>query len=82
MHKSDMAPYVNLQDIGSLQVPIPATGSQEPVIEQLRSLQRLGHAIARENEVLADSRDELLPLLMSGKLRVKDAEKKVEAIAQ
>ncbi|MFI7190186.1 restriction endonuclease subunit S [Nocardia nova] len=82
MHKSDMAPYVNLHDIGSLQVPIPATGSQEPVIEQLRSLQRLGHVIARENEVLADTRDELLPLLMSGKLRVKDAEKKVEAIAQ
>ncbi|WP_431969595.1 restriction endonuclease subunit S [Nocardia sp. bgisy134] len=81
MHKSDMAPYVNLQDVGSLQVPMPAEGPHEPVIERLSSLQSLGHVIARENEVLATTRDELLPLLMSGKLRVKDAEKKVEAIA-
>ncbi|APE36865.1 hypothetical protein BOX37_26330 [Nocardia mangyaensis] len=81
MHKSDMAPYVNLQDIGSLQVPVPTADSHGPVIEQLGSLHRLVHGTARENEVLARTRDELLPLLMSGKLRVKDAEKKVEAIA-
>ncbi|WP_082393537.1 restriction endonuclease subunit S [Nocardia arizonensis] len=78
MHKSDMAPYVNLQDIGALRVPIVDLDAFGPTIEQLDSLQNLGHAIARENVALAKTRDELLPLLMSGKLRVKDAEKKVE----
>ncbi|MEV6659110.1 restriction endonuclease subunit S [Nocardia fluminea] len=81
MHKSDMAPYVNLQDVGSLQVPIPAERQHNLVMERLSSLQSLGHVIAQENEVLTTTRNELLPLLMSGKLRVKDAEKKVEAIA-
>lgn len=81
MHKSDMAPYVNLQDIGSLQVPIPKDDSHGSTIEQLGALHQLGHSMARENEALANTRDELLPLLMSGRLRVKDAEKKVEAIA-
>jgi len=32
----------------------------------------------KESQVLASTRDELLPLLMSGKIRVKDAEKVVE----
>ncbi|WP_218026106.1 restriction endonuclease subunit S [Nocardia miyunensis] len=81
MHKSDMAPYVNLQDIGALQVPIPNDDLHCSIIEQLGSLHQLGHAMTRENRVLANTRDELLPFLMSGKLRVKDAEKKVEAIA-
>lgn len=34
----------------------------------------------RESEVLARTRDELLPLLMSGKITVKDAEKRVEGV--
>src|SRR5699024_8100374 len=33
-----------------------------------------------ENEILAATRDELLPLLMSGKITVKDAEKTVEEV--
>lgn len=78
MHKSDMAPYVNLQDIGSLVVPIMDLDAFGSTVEQLGSLQSLGHAVTRENVALARTRDELLPLLMSGKLRVKDAEKKVE----
>ena len=38
-------------------------------------------AAARENETLAATRDLLLPRLMSGELRVKDAERAVEAAA-
>ncbi|MCT1986757.1 restriction endonuclease subunit S [Dermacoccus abyssi] len=34
----------------------------------------------RENETLAKIRDELLPLLMSGKITVRDAEKRVEGV--
>ncbi len=33
-----------------------------------------------ENQTLAATRDALLPQLMSGKLRVRDAEKAVEAV--
>lgn len=37
-------------------------------------------AAERENMRLADTRDKLLPLLMSGKITVKDAEKAVEEV--
>ncbi|GGK53306.1 restriction endonuclease subunit S [Nocardia camponoti] len=76
MHKTDMAPYVNLQDIGSLSVPVP--GPNAP--SALGKLQALTHRVGAESDVLAKTRDELLPLLMSGKLRIKDAEAKVEEI--
>jgi len=35
------------------------------------------NGLVRENDRLAATRDELLPLLMSGKVRVRDAEKVV-----
>lgn len=38
------------------------------------------HALQIENQRLAATRDELLPLLMSGKITVKDAEKTVEEV--
>ena len=44
-----------------------------PLMERL-------HALQRENSYLAATRDELLPLLMSGKITVKDAEKTVEEV--
>ncbi|MEV4158037.1 restriction endonuclease subunit S [Nocardia salmonicida] len=51
------------------------------VRDLIDSLGRHIDSARKESQVLARTRDELLPLLMSGKLRVKDAEKKVEAIA-
>jgi type I restriction enzyme S subunit len=38
------------------------------------------HLLSRENESLAELRDTLLPQLMSGKLRVRDAEKILEEV--
>lgn len=46
----------------------------------MQSLWQRALAAERESLQLAKTRDELLPLLMSGKLRVKDAEKKVEEL--
>ncbi|WP_154402802.1 restriction endonuclease subunit S [Nocardioides speluncae] len=43
-------------------------------------LRERAHAAAVESRSLAATRDELLPLLMSGKVRVKDAEKIVEEV--
>ncbi|HOZ59342.1 MAG TPA: restriction endonuclease subunit S [Nakamurella multipartita] len=37
-------------------------------------------SVRTENQLLAETRDVLLPQLMSGRLRVKDAEKQVEAV--
>lgn len=44
------------------------------------ALRRRTHAAAVETRALSSIRDELLPLLMSGKLRVKEAESVVEAV--
>ncbi|MDN5684673.1 hypothetical protein [Corynebacterium glyciniphilum] len=43
----------------------------EPILDRIRSAQK-------ESRILAATRDELLPLLMSGKITVRDAEKRVE----
>ena len=40
----------------------------------------LGQGGREESRELAATRDELLPLLMSGKVRVKDAEKSLEEV--
>ena len=45
-----------------------------------RSLSGLISSLRNENRSLSTIRDTLLPHLMSGKLRVKDAEKQVEAV--
>ena len=65
--------HLNKSDLerSSVRVPAPTKltwfeGCAEPVVAALVSA-------ARENRVLARTRDELLSLLLSGKLRVKDA---------
>jgi type I restriction enzyme S subunit len=74
MYKSDMAPYINLRDIRSLSMPV-----FDPSVQHRQSKLQSGlldrfDACCVENESLARTRDELLPLLMSGKLSVKAAE--------
>lgn len=80
MFKSDMAPYVNLQDIRTLEIPALDFLTQSEVGERQRVLQEFIHSAQRESDRLAAARDELLPLLMSGRIRVKDAEKSVEEL--
>lgn len=63
--------------------PIPALSQEE--WDHFESfalpMRKRAHAAAQENRSLVMTRDELLPLLMSGKLRVRDAEKVVEEVA-
>lgn len=65
-----------------LDIAVPVPGAQE--MEQIRPLLEgawnLALATERENLRLIDLRDTLLPALMSGKLRVKDAERAVEDV--
>jgi type I restriction enzyme S subunit len=78
MFKSDMAPYINLQDIRSMLVPYPAAGRRAVIGLRQAALQRHVNAMHDENRRLAAMRDELLPLMMSGKVRVRAAEHVVE----
>ena len=80
MHKSDMAPYINLQDIRTLRVPLPAAEEQRRQGETQRALLAVHDGAQAESRRLADLRDTLLPELMSGRLRVKDAEHAVEEL--
>lgn len=80
MHKSDMAPYVNLQDIRSLQVPLPDTSIQHAEGQFQRTMIDEIHGLSAENDVVARTREELLPLLMSGRIRVREAERVVEKV--
>ncbi|WP_378969893.1 restriction endonuclease subunit S [Paractinoplanes rhizophilus] len=81
MNKTDMAPYVNLQDIRSLRVPIPDISVQRAVGSFQRSMLDFMHSLSEENDVLARTRDELLPFLMSGRFKVRDAKKIAEEVA-
>ena len=58
-------------------VPDP-TSLPEHEIDLITNLGYVVHNVAAENKRLAATRDELLPLLMSGKVRVRDAERVVE----
>jgi type I restriction enzyme S subunit len=54
---------------------LPAGGK-----DAINSLGYLCHALRKESARLAETRDQLLPLLMSGKVRVREAEKLVEEV--
>ncbi|MBP1160236.1 type I restriction enzyme S subunit [Rhodococcus sp. PvR099] len=77
---TDMADYINLADIGSLTLMLPDIAEQRSIGEVLGPLDRLVSSLRAESRTLAAIRDALLPQLMSGKLRVRDAERQVEAV--
>lgn len=58
------------------EAPIPSlsTAEWDEFERQAMPLRLRAHAAAVETRALAQTRDELLPLLMSGKIRVRDAE--------
>ena len=77
--QTDMAPYVSLRDQRQMRVPIfPET--QRDIGERIGKLlarQSVAHAQSR---TLAALRDTLLPKLISGELRVRDAERLAGAV--
>lgn len=66
------------ESIAALPLRLPSLGIQRQVGTDLRELAILADALEDESRTLAATRDELLPLLMSGKITVRDAEKRVE----
>ena len=65
-----------------LNAPIPWADERAAAMyeERIAPRRMLQHAATVESRSLARARDELLPLLMSGKLTVKDAEKRAEEV--
>jgi type I restriction enzyme, S subunit len=78
--QTDMADYLSLTDIRKLTIPLPTPGSNQQWAPMLNSLLSQISACHQENKALADLRDTLLPKLMSGEIRVRDAEKVVEEV--
>ncbi|WP_322620570.1 restriction endonuclease subunit S [Streptomyces acidicola] len=67
-----------LKEMPGWHIPLPAEGERERLSVKLDLLHSRVTQTANESRALAALRDNLLPHLMSGKLRVRDAEKIVE----
>lgn len=64
--------------LGGLKITLPSRTRQQLLRADLDALEEQADQALTESETLAAFRDTLLPQLMSGRLRVKDAEKIVE----
>jgi type I restriction enzyme S subunit len=64
--------------LARLALPVPGAEEQRNLARLLRSLSGAAAARQRESRVLAELRDTLLPKLISGELRIRDAERAVE----
>ncbi|MFF3894452.1 restriction endonuclease subunit S [Streptomyces sp. NPDC001812] len=67
-----------LKEMPNWPVSLPAEGERERLSAKLDTMHARVTQTAQESRVLAALRDTLLPQLMSGKLRIRDAEKIVE----
>ena len=77
--QTDMAPYVSLRDQRAMSVPV-FPESQHSVADRI-DLLLVRQAVCRaESKSLALLRDALLPKLISGEVRVKDAERLTEGV--
>jgi len=70
-------PRTSWRDLAAVEVPWPGSEEALAFSERVIELRELVEARIRESEALAATRDALLPHLMSGKIRVKDAEQMV-----
>ncbi|MBO1268701.1 restriction endonuclease subunit S [Arthrobacter cavernae] len=61
-------------ELGKLRLKLPALEVQSVLGQRFSSMSEMERVLFEENITLAATRDTLLPQLMSGKLRVKDAE--------
>jgi type I restriction enzyme S subunit len=67
-------------ELGKLRLVLPARPTQVALGIRLSALSATEESYLAQNETLAAARDALLPQLISGKLRVRDAEKVLEGV--
>jgi type I restriction enzyme S subunit len=77
--QTDMADYVSLTDQRRMRVACPAPPLQLRLREEVSNLWNLHFANTDESKTLAGLREALLPKLLSGEVRLRQAEKAVEA---
>ncbi len=75
--QTDMAPYISLQDQRRMKIPV-FPEHQDRIAGRIDALLVRQALCVEENKTLAALRDTLLLKLISGELRVKDAERFVE----
>jgi len=73
-------PKINMGNLKRLQLTIPNAESLGKIEALVNAETASKRGLFEENRTLAATRDALLPQLMSGKLRVRDAETAVEAV--
>lgn len=73
--------HLNKRDLVESECLVPPTRQIEQIRAMVDPLFARASRAELENTMLARTRDELLPLLMSGKITVKDAERTVEEVA-
>lgn len=73
-------PNLNTAILGEVPVVLPPSAEVQRVSKRLSGLDAMAAHLQHENRTLADLRDTLLPQLLSGKLRVKDAVRTVEEV--
>jgi type I restriction enzyme S subunit len=66
--------------LAGLEIDVPDKAQQVAVGAELSALDELTLGLQQESDKLAATRDELLPLLMSGTIRVREAEKVMEGV--
>lgn len=71
---------INKKQLESISIPAVPQACVDEIEVRLVSIEDRIAAALVESEHLASTRDELLPLLMSGRIRVRDAEKVVEEV--
>lgn len=71
---------INKKQLESLNVPTVDPDKEAGLEAKLAALEGSIACVLTENSQLAATRDALLPLLMSGKVRVKDAEQQLEGV--
>lgn len=77
--QTDMADYVSLTDQRLMKVAVPAPPLQQCLREEVAPLWALHFSNTDETKTLTALRDALLPKLLSGEVRLRQAEKMVEA---
>ena len=71
-------PRTSWKDLASIEIPWPGLTEAKEFSARVAAVRSSVESLLNENRTLASVRDCLLPQLMSGKLRVKDAEKVLE----
>lgn len=72
--------HVNKRDVDALEVPVVDQRKMSQFVAKVGPLLAAAAVHDRQNITLAATRDSILPLLISGKLRVRDAEKTLEGV--